>query len=257
MSDSQHFENPLIWKPEPYAQQAEQNRFATCAGLIPAPVQTLLDAGCGNGAFLAFLERQRAPLQLLGLERSQAAITAALCQSPIYRGEVNTLPFADRAFDLVSAMEVIEHLPFGVYEQSLREMARVASRYLLISVPYRDLRVPVRCPYCGCEFNPYYHVRSFDDHNLSEIFQDFRRVRSARVMADDFILGSIVRKAYRTLAKRRPFPTFALCPQCGFSGSHGQPGMAVSSQTTDPLKKWRPRRKRAVWIATLYERVGN
>jgi SAM-dependent methyltransferase len=254
MSDSQHFENPLIWKPEPYAQQAEQNRLATCVDLIPDSARSLLDVGCGNGAFLAFLESQHRRLQLMGLERSQAAIDAALCRTPIYRGEVNTLPFPDHTFDVVSAMEVIEHLPFGVYEQSLRELERVASQYILISVPYRDLRVPVRCPYCGCEFNPYYHVRSFDEHNLAGIFQQFRRVRSAQVMADDFILGNLVRKVYRTLAKRRPFPTFALCPQCGFSGIQSQPGLAVSSLNTDPLKKLRPRHKRAVWIAALYQR---
>jgi 2-polyprenyl-3-methyl-5-hydroxy-6-metoxy-1,4-benzoquinol methylase len=51
-----------------------------------------------------------------------------------YRAEEATsLSFADDEFDVATAIEVLEHVPEP--EATLAEMARVAERYLLVSVP--------------------------------------------------------------------------------------------------------------------------
>jgi SAM-dependent methyltransferase len=47
------------------------------------------------------------------------------------------LPFAEREFDLVSAIEVLEHVPDP--ERTLAEMCRCAERHLLVSVPREPL----------------------------------------------------------------------------------------------------------------------
>jgi 2-polyprenyl-3-methyl-5-hydroxy-6-metoxy-1,4-benzoquinol methylase len=47
------------------------------------------------------------------------------------------LPFADSEFDLAAAIEVLEHVPDP--EGTVAEMARVASRHLLVSVPREPL----------------------------------------------------------------------------------------------------------------------
>jgi hypothetical protein len=47
------------------------------------------------------------------------------------------LPFADREFDMVSALELLEHVPEP--ERTLREMSRCAQRHLLVSVPREPL----------------------------------------------------------------------------------------------------------------------
>ena len=51
--------------------------------------------------------------------------------------EVERLEFADDEFELVAATEVLEHVTDP--ERALAEMARVASRYLLVSVPHEPL----------------------------------------------------------------------------------------------------------------------
>jgi ubiquinone/menaquinone biosynthesis C-methylase UbiE len=51
--------------------------------------------------------------------------------------QADGLPFASGEFDLVSAIEVLEHLPDP--EQTLSEMARCAERHLLVSVPHEPL----------------------------------------------------------------------------------------------------------------------
>jgi SAM-dependent methyltransferase len=47
--------------------------------------------------------------------------------------EATSLSFADDEFEMACATEVLEHVPEP--EATLAEMARVASRYLLVSVP--------------------------------------------------------------------------------------------------------------------------
>ena len=47
------------------------------------------------------------------------------------------LPFPDRSFDLAAAIEVLEHVPDP--GRTLADMARVAARHLLISVPREPL----------------------------------------------------------------------------------------------------------------------
>jgi ubiquinone/menaquinone biosynthesis C-methylase UbiE len=47
------------------------------------------------------------------------------------------LPFGDGEFDLAAAIEVLEHVPDP--EHTVAEMARVAGRHLLVSVPREPL----------------------------------------------------------------------------------------------------------------------
>ena len=51
--------------------------------------------------------------------------------------EATTLPFADNEFDMATAIEVLEHVPEPA--NTIAEMARVASKYLLVSVPREPL----------------------------------------------------------------------------------------------------------------------
>ena len=51
--------------------------------------------------------------------------------------KAENLPFADGEFELASAIEVLEHVPDP--EHTVAEMARVAPRHLLVSVPREPL----------------------------------------------------------------------------------------------------------------------
>jgi SAM-dependent methyltransferase len=51
--------------------------------------------------------------------------------------KAENLPFADGEFDMTSAIEVLEHVPDP--EHTVEEMARVAQRWLLVSVPREPL----------------------------------------------------------------------------------------------------------------------
>jgi hypothetical protein len=63
---------------------------------------------------------------------------------------------------------MLEHLPLDEYRQATRELRRVARRYVLVSVPYReDLRFrTIRCPLCGWRGHVWGHRQMFTVESL-------------------------------------------------------------------------------------------
>jgi len=260
MSESLYYENEHLWSAERYAlDPAQVARFETCLEMLPGDATSLLDAGCGNGQFLHWVEEHRPGVQVRGVERSRAAIAARVCRAPIDEASVDTLPYPDASFDVVSAQEVIEHLPYGVYEAALREMGRVAREYLLISVPFREPRVVATCPNCGCSFNPHYHMRSYARAGMEGLVPGFRLVRFEGVWTrKHYLFGTALRRM-----RGASFPWHARCPLCGFQReqtSQGgappyRPAAEAGDGVTGIFKRFWPATRTARWAVALYRRA--
>lgn len=54
---------------------------------------------------------------------------------PDYVASVTAIPFPDSTYDVVCAFQMLEHLPYEAALQSFREMVRVSSRGVVISLP--------------------------------------------------------------------------------------------------------------------------
>ncbi|MCW3835411.1 class I SAM-dependent methyltransferase [Sphingomonas canadensis] len=219
--ETAYYENPDFWTDEALA--GEHDRYATTASLIPGDAQSLIDVGCGNGAFVHYLMASGRPFgSIHAVDRSEAALRCVRAEKS--QAPIDALPFADRSFDIATCLEVIEHLPFGVYERGLGELARVASRYVLISVPYEeDLEgTLIRCPSCTSRFNPDYHMRRYDDAMLASLLEPhgFAPVdkRMSGAMARYWLVPDWTEKRRRDAGKRgNPFHTPIPCPICGFT----------------------------------------
>ena len=93
------------------------------------PCEAFLDAGCGDGRYLAALARSaNRPERVTGTDISQrilktARVAAAPLEPELVQANLEALPLEDEAFDLALCTQVIEHLldpPGGV-----QELARV------------------------------------------------------------------------------------------------------------------------------------
>lgn len=269
------YEIEEIWRDDWFGALARE-RIARTAALIPADVTTLLDVGCGNGLFLKHLvERCRDRFGLLcALDRSRTALRHVPAGPVQCRAE--SLACRDRAFDLVSCLEVIEHLPVKVYRRALAEISRAARKYVLVSVPFEE-RIDsnaCECPSCLTRFNPDYHMRSFDDPRLGELLAEFGFRRRETVPIGGYSEYRLparlarLREFLRRRAQCRTFPAFTICPMCGYEENEklrGQPGPVVERGPAVPsalrrvrhaLMGWWPRREKHLWVACLYSRIG-
>jgi SAM-dependent methyltransferase len=117
--------------------------------LKKAAIKNILDVGCGNGlSLLSLCEGFSA--NGVGVEPSNAAINLLkdkYLKNPALSFEtasVHSLPFENDAFDLVTIWSVLHWVGRNEYLQSLGELIRVTSNYLVVMdfVASEDYRVP-------------------------------------------------------------------------------------------------------------------
>ena len=132
---------------------------------------SLLDVGCGEGYWLKFLS-ERTYLQLSGSDVSQNRIN--LSKKNINNGKISLsvddireLPYESKEFDQVTALEVLEHVP--EWQKGLDELIRVASKRVIITVPYNQKLKYEVCPDCGGKAYIDGHLNSFTEDDFQNI----------------------------------------------------------------------------------------
>jgi 2-polyprenyl-3-methyl-5-hydroxy-6-metoxy-1,4-benzoquinol methylase len=109
---------------------------------VEAAPGSVLDVGCGEGVLTERWAQALGDGRVVGidLDDPKLAVEWATRRRPNLQFEampVESLSFADDAFDLVAATEVLEHVDHP--EAAVAEMARVARQWLLVSVPHEPL----------------------------------------------------------------------------------------------------------------------
>ena len=99
--------------------------------------KSFLDAGCGEG-FVADLVLDRVPdTQLTGFDFNPGCVAMAREINPTAEfvvASIYEIPFGPQTFDVTGCFEVLEHQVDPA--AALRELARVTSRSLILSVPH-------------------------------------------------------------------------------------------------------------------------
>jgi 2-polyprenyl-3-methyl-5-hydroxy-6-metoxy-1,4-benzoquinol methylase len=107
-----------------------------------AAPESVLDVGCGEGVLTHQWATQLGERRIVGIDLDDEKLQAEWATRRRPNLEYRTLaaehmPFADGEFDMACAIEVLEHVPDP--EHTVAEMARVARRHLLVSVPREPL----------------------------------------------------------------------------------------------------------------------
>jgi SAM-dependent methyltransferase len=144
--------------------------YLFCRDMLLRPGDAALDVGFGLGYGLQILAAKAE--RLAGVDIDEKAVSRGkrvfaghprVQEIQAYDGK--RIPFADQSFDVVSCVEVIEHVPD--YDAFLDELARVARRAVFLTTPIRrpDYTLPDGRP------KNYFHLREWSHAELDAILR--------------------------------------------------------------------------------------
>ncbi len=124
-------------------------------------IRSILDAGCGTGINLAFLAEFG---EVMGVDNSGEAIRFCHLRNEknVRKAEIEDLPFEPGTFDLVTALDVLEHIQDD--KNALSSIIRVCKPggHVLITVPV--------FPSLWCEHDEInHHVRRYVPQRIREL----------------------------------------------------------------------------------------
>jgi SAM-dependent methyltransferase len=113
-------------EPGPLPDPRIDRKFGRISELVRAhlPCEAFLDAGCGDGRYLAALAGELPPRRA-GVDISERILETARVRvdADFRQGNLEALPFADGEFDLVLCSQVIEHVLDA--DAAMAELVRV------------------------------------------------------------------------------------------------------------------------------------
>jgi len=151
-----------------------------------AQPRSVLDVGCGEGVLTHEWAQRLGDGRIVGIDLEDPKLRAEWEKrrraNLEYRVEEATrLSFSGGEFDMVTAIEVLEHVPDP--EATVAEMARVAERWLLASVPreplWRGLNM-ARGAYWGALGNTPGHVNHWSKRSFAALLSRHGTVEQAR-----------------------------------------------------------------------------
>jgi 2-polyprenyl-3-methyl-5-hydroxy-6-metoxy-1,4-benzoquinol methylase len=172
--------NPVVRRLMTGFERALEELFAR------AEPQSLLDVGCGEAVLTHTWAQRLAPRRVVGIDLEDPSIqaeweTRAAPNLEYKVMKAENLPFADGEFDVATAIEVLEHVPDPAH--TVAEMARVAERWLIVSVPreplWRALNV-VRGAYLKDLGNTPGHVNHWSKRSFAALLGRHGEVVEAR-----------------------------------------------------------------------------
>jgi SAM-dependent methyltransferase len=151
-----------------------------------AAPDSVLDVGCGEGVLTQEWAERLGDQRIVGIDLDDPKLHAEWERRTrpnleFRVEEATSLSFADDEFDLAAAIEVLEHVPEP--EATVAEMARVARRWLLVSVPreplWRGLNI-ARGAYWRSAGNTPGHVNHWSKRSFCDLLGRYGTVEQAR-----------------------------------------------------------------------------
>lgn len=207
-----YYQQKKLWAREAATYQEEVLR--DILDNLPNDLKSILDVGCGDGYITNALPDN---LHVVGADISEEALKHLKREG--VKADITALPFAGQAFDLVMANDVLEHLSDEEREKAVGELARVADKYVMITVPFMEdlLAGLTQCGKCGHYYHINYHSHSFDLEELRVLLRSCGFTCIRQILTGD-IWNSEPREVVflkRLFQLDYPHTEEMVCPQCG------------------------------------------
>lgn len=101
--------------------------LSVAEALLDRPVRTVLDIGCGEGAWREHLRRERPGIRYAGVESSEYAVERYGRARDIRQGSFGSLSALalDGPYDLIVVCDVLQYVPDDQLAPGLQEVARL------------------------------------------------------------------------------------------------------------------------------------
>jgi SAM-dependent methyltransferase len=204
-----------------YFAQSGGARIVRLSGLPTRPLRAL-DFGCGPGYLFDHIARLRPNWRFCGVDFSDKSVAAARQRYGSYSGfgsveRISSLPtpFEAQSFDVIFAVEVVEHLNDTHLQATLAEFRRLLrpGGTLCITTPNSEELEDSKlmCPECGARFHIWQHVRSWTEASLDRYVSAYGfRLRNSR--ATDLCVDGFISRAMYAARRMlgRPAPQLML-----------------------------------------------
>ena len=262
--ESQYYEKKSLWDPA-NTEEVDKKRIDRVLELISNESESLLDVGCGNGILCNQAKQKISSLKrVVGFDRSLEAIKYVKTDKKV--GEVNDLPFKNKEFDTICALEVLEHLNLETYQLALKEISRVVEKKIIITVPYEEnlKKNMTICKSCQKIFNRNYHKRTFNNDKMRNLFSKWgfslSLIEPIGKKKEKFFREQLI--IFLNLIRGKKFDTHkremkhALCPFCGYQEEKYEKKKQTlkKSKLRNGFNKFWPTQENYMWFLAVYEK---
>jgi SAM-dependent methyltransferase len=259
--DTRLYASGDVWDQD--MQLGQINLVRALLDFWPPGISSALDAGCGDGKLTQVLASST-NTAIVGLDSSAEAL--ARLALPHVLGDITAIPFSDASFDLAISTDTLEHLPDDIHDKAWAELFRVASRYVLVAVPFREelLDGTACCSACGQTYHVNWHQRRYDFADIHSRAPMGWRIEASIISGEKWssLLPTETRFRRLVLNQWSGWEN-ALCPHCGEAGTAPDTSAPLSSLAASALGEqiYTSLKDRRVWrshseILTLFSRVS-
>ncbi len=219
---------------------------------IPEDVESVLDAGCGNGAITNNFPDK---YNVVGVDSSSEALKYVEKQKILCSAD--RIPVLERSFDMVFSSELLEHLPSDILNGTINEFKRIAKKYIYLSVPNNE-QIEfnfILCPACHKVFHAYGHLNSFAIGDLKNLLRDeFKLIWYTTAGKKMKTYNRLLLRLRHKLARKYFAPNdFTICPYCE-NKEFGQHKGNLLSKVLNGINLILPNKGKHYWLIALFER---
>lgn len=263
-SEQKYYENDYFWNPQNITD-VEKKRIIDTYKLLPKDIKSIADIGCGNGIFANYVKQKNKKIKIIGMDNSENALKYV--ETNKIKGDINKIPLNTNEYDIAVALEVIEHLSLGEFEKSLKELARISKKYILISVPNNEKLKNnfIECPNCYSQFSASFHKKSFNKKIMENLFikNNFKckNIKYIGPRKNYLIISPLycfINKFIQKKYSKKPF----ICPVCNFNNSNNKikkkyspKNKIIRSRLVFLLNQFWPTQTKYKWIIGLYKKI--